>query len=73
MKRRDIVIGILILVIVAGVIYWRQRTSPSEEMRVPETLSLEDTLEEKFYLLNQVDKSTFDKFSDRLQKEKSKI
>ena len=48
MKRRDIVIGILILVIVAGVIYWRQRTSPSEEMRVPETLSLEDTLEEKF-------------------------
>ncbi|KKQ52989.1 hypothetical protein A2865_02115 [Candidatus Woesebacteria bacterium RIFCSPHIGHO2_01_FULL_39_17] len=48
MKRRDIVIGILILAIVGGVIYWRQRSLPSEEMKVPETLSLEDTLEEKF-------------------------
>lgn len=48
MNRRDIVIGILILALLGGVIYWRQRSQPSEEMRVPETLSVEEQLEQRF-------------------------
>ncbi len=49
MKRRDIVFGLIVLVILAGVIYIRQRTSrPVEETRVPETLSSEETFEDKF-------------------------
>src|SRR3989344_9033975 len=49
MNRRDIVIGLLILLSLVGVIYYRQKTRPSEEMRVPETLSsTEEVLEEKF-------------------------
>lgn len=50
MKRRDIVIGLLILVLLGGGIYWRQRSRPKEEMKVPETLSLEEELEQKFKL-----------------------
>jgi hypothetical protein len=52
MARRDVVIIILILLSVAGIIYFRQRTKPQEEMRVPETLSstTEQTLEQKFNL-----------------------
>ncbi|OGM19936.1 hypothetical protein A2714_04340 [Candidatus Woesebacteria bacterium RIFCSPHIGHO2_01_FULL_38_9] len=49
MNRRDIVIGLLILLSLAGVIYYRQKTRPTEEMRVPETLSSsEEVFEEKF-------------------------
>ena len=47
MNRRDIVIGGVILLLLSGVIYWRQTTRP-EETKVPETLSVEDQLEEKF-------------------------
>lgn len=49
MNRRDIVIGILILAFLVGMIYWRQTSKKEEtETRVPETLSVEDVLEEKF-------------------------
>jgi hypothetical protein len=47
MNRRDIVIGGVILLLLSGVIYWRQTTRP-EETKIPETLSVEDQLEEKF-------------------------
>ena len=58
MNRRDIVIGAGILLLLAGVIYWRQTTRP-EETRVPETLSVEDQLEEqfKFEIPEDVDKA----------------
>src|SRR3989338_5468722 len=40
MTRRDIVIGLIILVLLGGVIFYRQKQrSSEEEMRVPETLS----------------------------------
>ncbi len=49
MNRRDIVIGLLILLSLVGVIYYRQKTKPSEGMRVLETLSsTEEAFEEKF-------------------------
>jgi hypothetical protein len=49
MNRRDIVIGVVILAILAGVVYWRQRQAPEEEVtQTPETLSVEDALENKF-------------------------
>ena len=49
MKKRDIVIGAVVLLALAGVIFWRQRSrTPKEEMKVPETLSVEDNLEDKF-------------------------
>lgn len=49
MARRDIVIGFIILVLVAGVVYIRQKnTSKKEEMKVPQTLSIQDTIEQKF-------------------------
>ena len=48
MSRRDIVIGIVILVILAGVVYLRQRNQKEEEMKLPETLSVEESLEDKF-------------------------
>jgi hypothetical protein len=48
MNRRDIVIGVVILIILAGVIYWRQRQTTQEELKVPQTLSVEDQIEEAF-------------------------
>jgi len=48
MKNRDIVIGLAVLLLFAGVIYIRQRSKPKEEMVIPETLSSEETIEEKF-------------------------
>jgi len=48
MNRRDIVIGIIILILVAGVVYWRQRNKKVEEFKVPETLSVEKSIEDKF-------------------------
>lgn len=50
MNKRDIVIGVLILLLLSGVIFWRQRSKPTEERKVPDTLSLEEELEEKFRL-----------------------
>jgi len=48
MNRRDIVIGFVILVLLGGVIYWRQRTQTAQEIKTPETLSLEQQLEDRF-------------------------
>jgi hypothetical protein len=48
MKRRDIVIGAVLLVLLAGFIYIRQRAMQDEDMIVPETLSSEQIFEEKF-------------------------
>jgi len=48
MKRKDIVIGLVLIVLLAGIIYIRQRSKPEEELVVPETLSSEETFEEKF-------------------------
>lgn len=50
MTRRDIVIGIVILLLVVGVIFLRQRNRAGDEsLRVPETLSsVQEQIEEKF-------------------------
>lgn len=65
MNRRDIVIGAGILLLLAGVIYWRQ-TTRLEETRVPETLSVEDQLEEKFKfeIPEDVDKAELEDVAD---------
>jgi hypothetical protein len=66
MKRRDIVIGLIILVLLAGVIYIRQRTRLQEEMVVPETLSTEQVFEEKFNIQipDDVDKAELKEVGD---------
>jgi len=50
MKRQDIVIGFVILALVGGSIYLvqRRRGDKPEEMKVPQTLSVEEKLEESF-------------------------
>lgn len=49
MKSRDIVVGGIILALLSGAIYLRQRAQgPIDETRVPETLSAEETFENKF-------------------------
>jgi hypothetical protein len=48
MNKRDIVIGLVILAALAGIIFWRQRGRKNEEFKVPETLSVEDRIEEQF-------------------------
>src|SRR3972149_15484 len=49
MNRRDIVIGVIVVVLVAGGLYVRQRSRTQEETRVPETLSsVEEQIEDKF-------------------------
>jgi hypothetical protein len=49
MNRRDIVIGLAVLAILAGVIYWRQTTQTEEQVPAePQTLSTEQKLEEQF-------------------------
>ena len=52
MTRRDIVIGLIILLVVVGVIFIRQKNRPSNEvMKVPETLSsVQEQIENKFNL-----------------------
>ena len=47
MKRRDIVIAVVVLVVLGALIYWRQKNPRQEELKVPETLSVEESLEEK--------------------------
>jgi len=49
MKTRDIVIGLIVIVLLIGVLFWRQRNKVSEEMTVPETTpSVEKQIEDKF-------------------------
>lgn len=50
MKRRDIVIGLLVLAVVVGVIYWRRNSASKDELIVPEAMSVEDSMEERFNL-----------------------
>lgn len=54
MKRRDIVLGIIVLALAAGAIYFfRQRGNTNtigEEVIAPEVASAEDTIEDKFKL-----------------------
>lgn len=50
MKSRDIVIGIVILAVLGGVIYYRQKNQAIDETRVPQTLSIEREMEDKFKL-----------------------
>jgi len=49
MNRRDIVIGLVILAILAGIVYWRQaRTKKQVTPVAPQTLSVEQKIEDKF-------------------------
>jgi hypothetical protein len=49
MKRRDIVIGIVLLAVLVGALYLRNRNRTPEEMVVPETLSsIEEQMEDRF-------------------------
>lgn len=48
MKSRDIVIGIVILVVLGGVIYYRQKNKAMEQSLVPQTLSIEEQMEDRF-------------------------
>lgn len=51
LKIRDIVIGLLVVALVGGFIYFRQNQTTDQEepeTRVPETLSVEDEMEERF-------------------------
>jgi len=50
MNRRDIVIGLVILFALAGFIFFRAKRETSPELIVPQTLSVEDKLEEAFNL-----------------------
>jgi len=47
MKRRDIVIGIVVLILLGGIVWWRQKNQ-TETPQVPQTLSTEQSLEQKF-------------------------
>ncbi len=46
MKRKDIMIGLIILAILAGIIYWFRK--PKEDLKVPEAPSAEEKMEESF-------------------------
>lgn len=46
MKRKDIVIGLIVLAVLAGIIFWFRK--PNEELTVPETSSVEEKMEEFF-------------------------
>jgi hypothetical protein len=52
MKSRDIVLGLVIVVLLGGFFYWRKVKTqvPKEELKVPQTLSVQDQIEEKFNL-----------------------
>lgn len=50
MNRRDVVIGLGVIAVLAVVIYFWQRPREPEELRVPQTLSVEDQIEEAFDL-----------------------
>ena len=49
MNRRDIVIGVVIVVILAGIIYFRQKNQPQETpVTTPQTLSTQQQIQDKF-------------------------
>jgi hypothetical protein len=51
MNRRDIVVGIIILAVLGGIIYFWRNNAPKEEITSPETLSTtEERLEKAFGL-----------------------
>ena len=50
MKTRDIVIGVVILLVLAGVIYYRQKQKNLPETTVPEAVSVEKQMEDKFHV-----------------------
>ena len=50
MNRRDIVIALVILAVVAGVVYLRGKDASEEEIQPVQTLSVEDKIEEAFNL-----------------------
>jgi len=50
MNKKDIVIGFVVLGLLAVLIYRLQTPEFNEELQVPQTLSVEDTIEEKFNL-----------------------
>jgi len=48
MKTRDIVIGVIVLAILGGIIYFRQKNVATEETMVPDISVTEQKMEEKF-------------------------
>lgn len=48
MNRRDIVVGLVLLAALAGAIFYFRSPIEEEELPVPETLSVEDELEQRF-------------------------
>ncbi len=49
MNRRDIVIGLAVLAVLGAFVYFRQRRVDEEDqLKVPQTLSIEDRLEDAF-------------------------
>ncbi len=50
MNKRDIIVGFLILAGLAVLIFYWQKPSVDEELVVPQTLSLEDQIEDRFNL-----------------------
>lgn len=51
MNRRDIVIGLIIFALLGAFIYFRQkRIQDEEQLKLPQTLSVEDKIEEAFRL-----------------------
>jgi len=46
MKRKDIVIGLVVLAALAGIIFWIRK--PKEELTVPQTTSVEEKMENFF-------------------------
>ena len=46
MKRKDIVIGLIVLAVLAGVIFWIRK--PKEDLIVPQTTSVEEKMEKFF-------------------------
>lgn len=50
MNRRDIVIGVVILAALSAVVFFWRRPEIDEELKVPQTLSVEDAIEDAFNL-----------------------
>jgi hypothetical protein len=50
MNKRDIVIGVVVLTALAGLIYFWQNSGTDEDLQIPQTLSVEDKIEDKFNL-----------------------
>jgi len=49
MNRRDIVIGVGVLLLIGGLVfYWRQKSTKKEQIVVPAVQSVQDKIEEKF-------------------------